>query len=38
MSSMAKRYKEDPHASLMKMVSEFRVAFSEELPLPRSRG
>lgn len=31
MERMKKRYREEPHASLMKMVSDFRVAFSEDL-------
>ena len=31
MKEMQKRYREEPHASLMRMVSEFRVAFSKEI-------
>lgn len=31
MENMKKRYKDEPHSSLMRIVSEFRVAFSEEL-------
>ena len=33
MENMKKRYKEEPHASLMSMVTEFRVAFSKELKI-----
>lgn len=31
MERMKQRFHEEPHASLMRMISEFRVAFSEEL-------
>ena len=30
-ADMATRYREEPHASLMRIVSEFRVAFSDDL-------
>ncbi len=35
---MKKRYKDKPHASLMKMVSEFRVAFSREMDIKANPG
>lgn len=31
LADMATRYREEPHASLMRIVSEFRVAFSDDL-------
>jgi hypothetical protein len=34
LQDMATRYREEPHASLMRIVSEFRVAFSDDL-IPR---
>ena len=31
LKDMATRYREEPHASLMRIVSEFRVAFADDL-------
>jgi len=36
LANMATRYREEPHASLMRIVSEFRVAFSDDLITPES--
>ncbi len=36
LKDLATRYREEPHASLMRIVSDFRVAFSDDLITPES--